>query len=201
MPHLKGYRFPLNTPDLEELLAERGMTVSRDTVRQWINRFDCHLADCVKRVRPGAADQSIRALSDDKVIDGSVIETDSLNFLEQQDRFGHFSGFYNNEGPHQALCGAYPGQLYTPSVSAYQPPPQPEYPFHDRSVRVTHCVRNCIGKRKIDLSQVLAGQIVGIKQVDNQTWRVSFLNYDLGLFDNNDGRVEPVTNPLKPEKL
>ena len=41
---------------------------------------------------------------------------------------------------------------------AYEPPPDPpDYPFHDRTVRVTRCGRICIGKRKINLSRSLAG--------------------------------------------
>ena len=99
----------------------------------------------------------------------------SFNFLQQQERFDRFIEVYNNQRPHQALNGAYPGDLYTPSARTYEPPPEPEYPFHDRTVRVTRCGRICIGKRKINLSQVFAGQIIGIKQVDNQVWLVSFM--------------------------
>lgn len=72
MPRLKGYRFPrevvayavwvyyrfaLSTADVEDLLAERGVIVSRETVRKWVNRFGRHFADCIKRDRPAAADK------------------------------------------------------------------------------------------------------------------------------------------------
>ncbi|MCI2393922.1 IS6 family transposase [Aliiroseovarius sediminis] len=72
MPRLKGYRFPreivayavwtyhrfaLSTADVEDLLAERGVMVSRKTVRNWVNRFGRHFADCIKRDRPGASDK------------------------------------------------------------------------------------------------------------------------------------------------
>lgn len=72
MPLLKGYRFPrevvafavwvyhrfaLSTADVEDLLAERGVVVSRETVRKWVNRFGRHFAGCVKRDRPEAADK------------------------------------------------------------------------------------------------------------------------------------------------
>ena len=108
---------------------------------------------------------------------------------------------YNNERPHQGLAGARPGELYTPSVRVYEPPTEPEYPFHDRTVRVTRCGRICIGKRKINLSQVFAGQILGLREVDDKIWLVSFLNYDLGYFDKNENRVEPIKNPFTPEKV
>ena len=83
----------------------------------------------------------------------------SFNFLQQQERFDEFIGVYNHERPHQALGGAYPGDLYTPSVRVYAPPSEPEYPYHDAAVRVTRCGRICVGRRKINLSQVFAGQI------------------------------------------
>lgn len=72
MPRLKGYRFPrevvayavcvyhriaLSTADVEDLLAERGVIVSRETVRKWVNRFGRHFADCIKRDRRAAADK------------------------------------------------------------------------------------------------------------------------------------------------
>lgn len=80
-------------------------------------------------------------------------------------------------------------------------PGAPEYPFHDRTVRVTRCGRSCIGKRKINLSQVFAGQILGLTEIEDQIWLVSFLNYDSGFFDNKEDRVEPAKNPFAPEKL
>ena len=38
----------------------------------------------------------------------------------------------------------YPGELYTPSVRVYERPDEPDYPYHDRTVRVTRWGRICI---------------------------------------------------------
>lgn len=72
MPRLKGFRYPgeivayavwayhrfaLSCADVEDLLAERGVTVSWETVRKWVNRFGHHFAGCIKRDRPNAADK------------------------------------------------------------------------------------------------------------------------------------------------
>jgi hypothetical protein len=89
----------------------------------------------------------------------------AFNFLQQQQRFDRFIRVCNDERPHQALNGAYPGDVYTPSARTYQ---APEYPFHDRTIRVTRCGRICIGKRKINLSTVFAGQMVGIREIDDE---------------------------------
>ena len=66
---------------------------------------------------------------------------------------------------------------------------------------MTHCGRICVGRRKINLSRVFADQIVGIREVDDQIWLVSFLDFDLCFFDREEGRVEPAPNPFGPEKV
>jgi putative transposase len=50
-----------------------------------------------------------------------------------------------------------------------------------------------VDRKKVNLSTVLAGQLVRVRQVDDQVWQVSFMNYDLGYFDL---RVEPGDNPF-----
>ena len=100
----------------------------------------------------------------------------SFNFLQQQERFDRFIEVYNDERPHQALGGKYPGQVYTPSNRIYRPADEPEYPYHDKAVRVTKCGRICIGRRKINLSRSLANQTVGIREVADKIWLVSLWN-------------------------
>jgi putative transposase len=58
-----------------------------------------------------------------------------------------------------------------------------------------------VARKKIHLSTVLAGHDVGIKQVDERIWLVSFMNYDLGYFDLESCRVEPIDNPFGPKVL
>ena len=52
-----------------------------------------------------------------------------------------------------------------------------------------------------NLSTVFAGQSVGIKQVSEHIWLVSFMDYDLGYFDNEACRLEPIENPFGPKVL
>lgn len=40
---------------------------------------------------------------------------------------------------------------------------------------------------------------MGVKEIENQIWLVSLLDYDLGYFDNERGRVEPGPNPFLPD--
>jgi len=102
------------------------------------------------------------------------------NLLQQQAKFDHFIEYYNQERPHQALEGRCPTQLYQPARRPYTSLSDLEYPFHDRTITVTTCGRICFGRRKINLSHVSAGQNVGIKEVAEKIWLVSFMHYDLG---------------------
>ena len=50
-------------------------------------------------------------------------------------------------------------------------------------------------------SQVFAGQAVGIKEVHDDIWLVSFMDYDLGYFDLEARVLEPLANPFGPKVL
>jgi transposase InsO family protein len=150
----------------------------------------------IERIKPGNPQQNGRHERMHLTLKKAATKPASFNFLQQQSRFDQFIQVYNHERPHQALGMRYPGELYTPSARAYRDPEPPQYPFHDRTVCITRCGRICIGKRKINLSQVFSGQLVGIREVEEKIWLVSFLDFDLGYFDEVEGRVEPGPNPF-----
>jgi hypothetical protein len=50
-------------------------------------------------------------------------------------------------------------------------------------------------------STVFAGQAVGIKEVHDDIWLVSFMDYDLGYFDLETRVLEPLENPFGPKVL
>lgn len=51
------HRFAMSVADVEDLLAERGVIVSRETVRLWVNRFGTHFTACIRRDRPKPRDK------------------------------------------------------------------------------------------------------------------------------------------------
>tara|TARA_R110000823_G_C15871363_1_gene494193 strand:- start:29 stop:1195 length:1167 start_codon:yes stop_codon:yes gene_type:complete len=156
----------------------------------------------IERIKPGCPQQNGRHERMHLTLKKEATKPASYNFLQQQERFDEFVEVYNNERPHQGLEGLYPGELYTPSAREYLQPSEPEYPCHDRTIKVTRCGRICIGRRKINLSTVFAGQYVGVREVADEVWLVSFLEYDLGFFDRELNKVEPVgKNPFAPKVL
>jgi hypothetical protein len=67
--------------------------------------------------------------------------------------------------------------------------------------RVLDRVRICLGHKKINFSTGFDGQAVGIKEVHDDIWLISFMNYDLGYFDLNTRVLAPLENPFGPELL
>jgi len=125
----------------------------------------------------------------------------AANELQQQARFDTFRHEYNYERPHQALAMKVPAEVYTVSPRPYHGLTEVEYPLHDWTAIVTRCGRICWKRRKINLSTVFAGQKVGVRQVSDRIWLVSFMDYDLGYFDDESCRLEPIENPFSPKVL
>ena len=50
------YRFNLSHRDIEDLLSERGIDVSYESIRLWCNKFGPHYAKCLKRRHHGYGD-------------------------------------------------------------------------------------------------------------------------------------------------
>jgi putative transposase len=55
--------------------------------------------------------------------------------------------------------------------------------------------------RNVNLSHVFAGQNVGVTQVGERIWLVTFMQDDLGYFDDETCRLEPIDNPFGPKVL
>lgn len=86
-----------------------------------------------------------------------------------------------------------PAELYVASPRRYDGLPELTYPFHDCDIIVTACGRVCLHRKKINVSTVLAGQRLGIKEVDDGIWPASFSHYDLGYFDRSRKPCNPST--------
>ncbi len=155
----------------------------------------------IERIKPGHPEQNGRHERMHLTLKTEATRPASENFLQQQVRFDEFIERYNQERPHQALDMKIPADLYTSSPRPYKGLGDLDYPFHDWTATVTTCGRICYKRRKINLSTVFAGQKVGVKQVSDRIWLVSFMQYDLGYFDHETCRLEPIENPFSPRVL
>jgi putative transposase len=155
----------------------------------------------LERIQPGHPQQNGRHERMHRTLKLEATKPAAPNVLQQQARFDTFVARYNDDRPHQALDMKVPADLYIRSPRVYRGLEDVTYPFHDATVSVTHCGRLCFHGRKINLSHVFAGQAVGITQVGDHVWLVTFMHYDLGYFDDEAGRVEPIENPFGSKVL
>jgi putative transposase len=155
----------------------------------------------LQRIAPGHPEQNGRHERMHLTLKQDATRPAAANVLQQQMRFDTFVRRYNHDRPHQALAMATPASRYTASARPYRGLEDLAYPFHDWTAVVTHCGRICYQRRKINLSQVFAGQTVGVKQTDDHVWLVSFMDYDLGYFDDETCRLEPIADPFGPRLL
>lgn len=155
----------------------------------------------LERTKPGHPEQNGRHERMHLTLKKSVTRPPGNNLLEQQEKLDFFIEEFNRERPHQGIGMKYPAELYKPSPRPYLGTPELFYPFHDKTVQVTQCGRICQRHIKVNLSTAFAGQEVGIKEVEDGIWVVSFLNYDLGYFDEAGKRVEPVADPFGTKVL
>lgn len=51
-------------------------------------------------------------------------------------------------------------------------------------------------RKNIDISHVLAGQKLGVKEVDDGIWLISFMHYDLGYIDLEQRTLQTIDNPF-----
>ncbi|MBE0613201.1 MAG: transposase [Burkholderiales bacterium] len=155
----------------------------------------------IERIKPGHPEQNGRHERMHLTLKKETTKPPGNNLLQQQGKFDHFVKEYNYERPHQGINMKCPGDLYKPSARPYRGLPELDYPLHDQTITVTACGRICLQSKKVNLSQVFAGQRVGVKEEDDKIWLVSFMNYDIGYFDLESCRVEPLENPFGPKVL
>jgi len=150
----------------------------------------------IERIKPGNPQQNGRHERMHLTLKKETTRPPGMNTLQQQDRFDAFVTEFNAERPHEALNMKTPGEVYQPSQRPYNGLPELDYPFHDRDILVTSCDRICMARKKINISTVMAGQRLGIKEVDDGIWLISFMTYDLGYIDLEQRTLQTIDSPF-----
>jgi len=150
----------------------------------------------IERIKPGQPQQNGRHERMHLTLKNEATRPPGLNSLQQQAKFDAFVREFNTERPHEAIAMRCPAELYLASPRPYHGLPELEYPWHDRDILVTACGRICLHRKRINISIVLAGQKLGIKEVDDGIWLVSFMHYDLGYIDLEQRTLQTIDNPF-----
>ncbi len=150
----------------------------------------------IERIKPGHPQQNGRHERMHLTLKKETTRPPGMNTLQQQARFDEFINEFNTQRPHEALDMQSPDEVYQPSERIYRGLPEVEYPMHDKDILVTACGRICMHRKKINISTVMAGQRLGIKEVDDGIWLVSFMHYDLGYIDLEQKTLQTLDNPF-----
>ena len=154
------------------------------------------LGIAIERIKPGHPQQNGRHERMHLTLKKEATRPPGMNSLQQQARFDDFVQEFNTERPHEALAMKCPAEIYAASSRPYSGMPDLTYPLHDRDALVTACGRICMHRKRVNISTVLAGQRLGIKEVDDGIWIVSFMHYDLGFIDLEQKTLQPLDNPF-----
>jgi len=150
----------------------------------------------LERIKPGHPQQNGRHERMHLTLKKQTTRPPAMNALQQQGRFDDFVEEFNVERPHEALEMKYPNEVYQPSPRPYQGLPDVTYPTHERNIMVTACGRICMHRKKINISTCLAGQRLGLSEVDDGIWLVSFMTHDLGYIDLEQKTLQTIENPF-----
>lgn len=150
----------------------------------------------IERIRPGHPQENGRHERMHLTLKLETTRPPKENLIAQQEVFDNFIHEFNTERPHEGVNNQYPTEVYKPSEREYKPLEPLYYPLHDKTITVTQCGRICDRSLKVSFSRAFAGQEVGIKEMEDGIWVVSFLDFDLGYFDDTSKRVEPVEDPF-----
>lgn len=157
----------------------------------------------LERIKPGKPYQNGTHERMHRTLKLSTAKPSAKNLLLQQEKFDSFKKEFNDERPHEALNMRSPAEVYKNSSKVCPDILEDlAYPYHDQSVRVSRCGSIRLPhQQKIFISEVLGGQFLGLKQLSEELWSVSFMDYEIGYFDTKSYKFTPATNPFSTKDL
>jgi putative transposase len=147
-----------------------------------------------ERIAPGHPEQNGSHEQFHRVLKAETTRPPAPTCAAQQRRFDHFRLEYNDERPHEALQDRPPATCYTPSrrsLPMHVPPL--EYPGHWEVRLVSSGGYMKWNNRAVFLASALAGQDVGLEEVDDGLWTLYFATVALARYDERHRTLHPIT--------
>jgi len=143
-----------------------------------------------ERILPGHPEQNGRHERMHSTLKAETARPPRGSWRAQQHAFRAFRHEYNHDRPHEALAYATPASQYQPSPRVYpRQLPQPDYPTHFRVERAYPNGVISFRETQWYLSHCLAGELVGLEEVDDDRWRVRFGPIELGVLDARNAKA------------
>ncbi|MCX6835560.1 MAG: IS481 family transposase [candidate division Zixibacteria bacterium] len=152
-----------------------------------------------ERIKPGKPQQNGRHERMHRTLKDEAISPPKSTWSRQQVAFDLFRQEFNHERPHEALGQRFPGERYVPSPRPY-PLILPEITYpDDMQVRwVKHQGDIKWKGHHVYLTATLAGELVGLRQTDNDLWDIYFGSIRLTQLDTE--RKKLIHLPIPNEK-
>ena len=155
-----------------------------------------------ERIEPSHPEQNGRHERMHRTLKEATTRPAAPTLLAQQERFDTFRSEFNEERPHEALEQKRPAQLYKTSQRALsQVQVDLSYPLHDDIRTVDKAGHVQILRRRRQsyfVSLALAGERVGIRELTDGRWLVTFAKLDLGWIDPVVRKFEPADRVKSP---
>jgi len=146
----------------------------------------------IERIKPGNPQENGRHERMHRTLKAETTKPSGKNHIQQQEHFDEFARIYNAERPHEALNMKTPADIYTKSKKPYDSKSLVlQYPQHDKIYRVG--INGKFEPKKghyINLGKAFAEEMVGVSEVDDGLWQISFAQYDIAYYDFLDKKIE-----------
>jgi hypothetical protein len=143
-----------------------------------------------ERIEPGRPAQNGRHERMHRTLKQETASPPKRTWRDQQQAFINFLREYNNDRPHESINMQTPSDLYIPSSREY-PLILPEMNYSDDMVIRSVKSQGDISwkSRHIYLSETLAGELVGLKQITDRIWDIYFGTVRLVKLDSYEKKL------------
>ena len=151
-----------------------------------------------ERIESGKPQQNGRHERMHRTLKEETAKPPAASMDAQQVRFEEFMREYNEVRPHEALGQKPPGSFYEPSLRRY--PEKIREPGYDEGIHVRRVKRGgeiMFKSSNYYLTELLAGERVGIQEVDDGCYEIRFGFHPIGIIDLHLGKITGV----KPRKV
>lgn len=143
-----------------------------------------------ERIKPGEPQQNGRHERMHRTLKEDTAKPPKSTLRTQQNAFNRFKEIFNYERPHESLNKKRPSDEYHYSKKSY-PTKVPEIEYgNGYEIRVVRHNGEIKWKgKRVFISEVLHGEPVGLKEVNEGLWQLYFSKHKLGILNAKKGRV------------
>lgn len=143
-----------------------------------------------ERIKKGCPQENGRHERMHRTLKRDALDPVARNLKKQQEAFDIFRHDYNYHRPHEALNDQTPSDYHKKSDRPYVEHPHPPEYGYDYTVRRVHQSGGIkfMGKMYF-ATELLSGQPVGLKEIDDGLWRLQYSFHVLGTVDLRKNKI------------